>query len=181
MGVVRAVLLLTLIAGCAPADESPFWAVDPIVLYPEESGFFGVQTWEVFSERWGRRFAQRWHLCGVVVELEGAETAPCEGCTASWVVSATLAESDCDPAFAADPRFVALDGLHLTEALPDVAMSPPHDAITLGVEARYGSEWYDYGWAYPEALDHREAPASTTWDGSEPFALTPAFAWELSP
>ena len=170
-------LALGLVA-CSPDPGAPFWALDPIALYPEGDGVEGIQTWELFGEKWGRRFAEKWYVCSVVVEFEGTATDLCEGCTHAWDVTPTVAESDCPEGTADDPHFVGLTHVGLGGGPPDVDAKDPHPGDTSGAWADYGDGWLSYGWAYAEALDHDEdGPA--TWDGTAPFALWPAWAWEM--
>ncbi len=159
----------------------PAWALDPIYLEPTAEGVYGIQAWELFTEGWDRRFAARHYLCAVLVELEGVPTDQgCSACAHRWAVETRLLESDCAPEIAEDPRFLALGAVGLAEALPEVAGKVPHEEDAYGAWARYGQDgWTVYGWAYPEALDHGQTPASATWDGEEPFQLWPAFVWDL--
>lgn len=173
--------LLAALVGCVPTSPTPFYALDPIYLEPTPQGVYGVQSWELFSEEWGRRFAARHYLCAVIVELEGIPTTEgCPECSHRFRVEATLLESDCDAAVAEDPRFLALAALGLGEDRPEVEAKVPHPDASSGAWADYGEGWEPYGWAWPEELDHGGTPASTEWDEARPFQLWPAYVWELT-
>lgn len=174
----RRIALVLGLAACAPDPGAPYWALDPIALYPEGDGVYGLQTWELFGERWGRRFAPRYYVCSVVVELEGTPTTPCEGCTHAWAVTPALVESDCAEGVDADPHFRSLTTLGLGGPPPAVDGKDPHPGATSGAWADYGDGWIAYGWAYPQALDDG-GEAAAGWDGAAPFTLWPAWAWEM--
>lgn len=181
MGRWRWMALLGLAAGCAPVTDEPFWALDPIYVEPTTDGVYGVQSWELFGEGWGRAFRRRHYLCGILVEFEGTPLAtPCDGCTHAWSVVTTLGDSDCDDTITADANYLSLSAIGLGADLPDVEGKVPHDESS-GAFADYGYGWISYGWAYPEALDQGEEVATTEWDGTEPFLLWPAYAWEIVP
>lgn len=177
---MRRVLALIVLSGCAPSSGEPFWALDPIWIEPVGGGIHGVQAWELFAEEWGRRFASRHYVCGIVVEIDGVPASPCTHCDDAWAIETQVSDSDCAPEIADDPRFLALEALGIGADLPDVAGDVPHPGEASGVWADYGYGWDVYGWGYPEALDQGQAVDDPTWEGGEPFALAPAFVWEVA-
>jgi len=166
-----------LLASCTPDPGAPFWALDPVALYPEGDAVYGLQTWEVFGERWGRRFQERWYICSVVVEFDGSPTEPCEGCTHAWAVEPAFVESDCPDATAEQANFLDLTHVGIGGPAPTVESDDPHPGESIGAWADYGEGWTEYGWAYPQALD--EGGDGGAWDETAPFTLWPAWAWEL--
>lgn len=170
--------VILLLGACKPDPGEPYWALDPIALYPEGEGVYGLQTYEIFGEKWARWFAERWYICSVVVEFEGAPTTVCEGCTHAWAVEPAIVETDCPEGTETDPQFLSLTRVGLGGPPPDVEAKDPHPGATTAAWADYGDGWIPYGWAYPRVLDDR-GDAGSAWDGVEPFALWPAWAWEM--
>lgn len=170
--------ITALLAGCS-AGTTPYWAMDPITLYPQRGGLHGIESWELFSEGWGRHFNQRFYVCGIVVELNGTETTPCDRCTQAWSVQTSLVETDCADGVADDAHYLALDAIGIGDSLPDVTGKVPYEGQSSGAWASYGDGWEAYGWAYPKALDDGDSVQDAAWDGTKPFALLPAYAWQI--
>lgn len=161
----------------ACGSDAPGWAIDPIFLDPDGAGVRGTHTWQVYAEPWDRRFAERHYLCSALVVLRGEPSpADCEGCLVAFDVQPELADSDCPDALAADPRFVGLVRVGLT----DVMDGGPYPGASSRGWADYGAGWEVHGRAWPDALSHGAEPASSTWNGVEPFALTPELVWPMS-
>lgn len=174
---MRWLIPLMLASGCSNVDTTPAWAFDPIWIEPEGDGIHGIHAWHVYSDAWHEKRAEASYLCAVVVELWGAP-ADCDGCVHAWAVETELLESDCDPALAQDPTFVALKGLGIGEPTTDA--DAPHPGATAVGYADYGfGAWEVHGWAYPDALDAGRTPTSDEWDGEQPFTLWPTLDWPL--
>lgn len=177
---MRKALALLILAACGDQDAAPFWALDPMTLEPDGAQVTGLQTWQVYTERWGNNLAERYYLCTVLVEVQGEPRAPdCDGCAYAWDVQTSLADSDCADDTTDLDGFTALRAIGLTEAAPDFATRPTYNQTSAGAWADYGEGWVPYGWAYPDAWNDGEPSGTLVWNGDEAFALQPAFAWEL--
>jgi hypothetical protein len=168
-------LLLPLVTACATSDE-PVWAFDPIYIEPAGDGFFGFETWQVYSKRWVEHPEARYYLCSVVEQLEGTPGV-CSDCAISWDVVPSLVETDCPRGTEDDPIFTSLRGLGFGDPAP--AADAPHPGSTTEVQADYGFGWEDYGQAWPEVLDSGGTTTTPDWDGEQAFDLWPNGAWAL--
>lgn len=177
---MRSLLLGVLAAtACTPTLGEPVWALDPIYVEPTADGIYGLQSWELFDERWADSYAARYYVCGVVVALEGTPVTPpegCQGCEAAWEVTTRFVESDCEATVAADPAFLDIRGIGVGAPPADAPLEDPHPGASRGAWADYGDGYDSYGWAYAEALDHGGTDA--TWDAA-PWSFVPVWVWQL--
>jgi hypothetical protein len=175
---------LVLLASTTACSGDPLvaWAFDPVYLEPtEDSGVYGIQTWEFYSRRWTRSYAKKHYLCAVVVELEGTpSTELCDRCEQAWDVSASFLESDC-ASYITDEEaaWLAVTRVGIGTVGPELVEAPPHPGSTSAGFVDYGTgQWETHGWAYAAALDNGGSGA-VEWDDAEPFQLWPAFVWDL--
>jgi hypothetical protein len=168
--------LLGVVACAAPTD--PVWAFDPMWVEPVGDGIQGFQTWNLYDARWESNHSERAFVCSVVVQIAGEPTSDlCEGCTAAWLVTPTLLESDCDDGVSVEPGFLSLAGVALGPVPSSLGDDDPYPGQSVGGYADYGDGWMSHGWAYPDALDLGDAPAGVGW-GDGPYRLWPAFVWQ---
>ncbi len=177
------VALLVLVSGCA-GESSPTWAFEPLWMEPAGDGVHGFQTWNLYAEKWAKKFDESYFLCAIVVELDGvaaAEGEACPECTETWIITAEVLETDCDDALARDPGFTSLSRVGLGPVAPDLVEGDPYPAQSQGGYVDYSTgDWLPHGWAYPEALDTRGQAADSEWDGEQAFTFWPAWYWDLA-
>lgn len=181
---VLQLLPLLLFAACAKNDGVPAWAMDPIWLEPDGDGVYGFQTWELFSQPWGKKLDEAYYVCGIVVELTGTPAtidAACPGCVAAWDIETALLETDCAAdAGADDPAYLSLRRVALGDVPADLQATDPYPHQSHGGYADYGTgTWETHGWAYPDALDTRGQATDTDWNGEQAFQWWPAYVWDL--
>ena len=173
MNALRTLLLLACVACAAP---TPFWALDPVFLAPTVEGTSGTVSWQIYSEKWKKRFSEKHYLCTVIIGFDAVPSATdCNDCTAAFDLVTAITDSDCSEELQADPLFLSTRRVGLG-ALQDGG--PYENASSVGW-ADYGGGWEVHGWAYPEAVANGQQPASFTWDGTEAFSFTPTAAWQL--
>lgn len=92
------VLLGVSLMGCAVGDE-PVWAFQHAVVSVDADGsLHGYQMWELFADRWERKFDDRYFLCADVQELTGEPVSQprCPGCEDGFLVNAVSTDTDCE-------------------------------------------------------------------------------------
>jgi hypothetical protein len=179
---VRAAWIFALSAvGCGSNDGVPQYATDTIWIEPVETGVHGFQSWTLFASGWEKRFAEKYHVCSIVLELDGTAipTAGCDTCAAAWATTLVSVDSDCAEGTASDARWTGLNALALGEVPADLVAADPFPGASSGAFARYGTdEWLTYGWAFP--ADDPSPASRTVWDGTLPFDLVPSSYWKLA-
>jgi hypothetical protein len=175
--VVAAGLLL---AGCA--SNEPTWALDVTFVAPSDApdaALTGSQTWQVYRRAWQRSFKGRHYLCSVFVVFDATGTTPdCPDCLAAYDVVPEVGYSDCSDALTADPVFTSLTRI----GFGPVSDSPtaPYPDASSPAYADYGLGWEVHGWAWPEGVSEGDVPDVVVFDGTQPFDMAPAFAWQLT-
>jgi len=164
------------LSGCKSME--PAWALDIQFVAPDESGVRGSTTWQIYRRAWQRNLRERSYLCSVLVTFEGAPSAPdCPDCVAAMDVVGSVADSDCPDSITSNPLILSLERI----GFGPIAEGGPFPGGSSAGFADYGLGWEVHGWAYPDALAVGEPVAPTPWNGSEPFAMAPSFAWPLDP
>ena len=170
--------LAALCSGAGCTSDTPSWALDRVFVLPSEGEATGSITWQIYRRAWKRSFKSRHYLCSVLVAFEGVETAAdCPDCAGALSIAPEVADSDCSDALTADPTFVSPARI----GFGPISTGGPHPGRSSIGYADYGLGWEVHGWAFPEALESGGEPASEVWDGAEPFAMAPSFAWTLGP
>ena len=173
--------VLAVLTGCHSND--PTWALDITFVAPADSAaadITGSQTWQVYRKAWQRNFRGNHFLCSVFITFDGvASAADCPECVAAYTVTPEVSFSDCPDTLAEDATFASLERLGFGP-VSDSVNAPYANASSPGY-ADYGLGWEVHGWAWPEGVPDGNTPEVTTFDGTQPFDMAPAFAWQLTP
>lgn len=168
-----------LLFACAGGNGEPTYATDELYVEPDGDGIIGFQTWSVYDDSYPDDDA---YVCGQVFELTGTQSEDwdCVACEVQFAVTATLMETDCPGGWSTGERLGALTGIGIGTLGPSLSDDDPHPGSSLGGYTDQGSgELEPHGWAYTEAVANGGSGAAT-WDGSEPWVLEPAWAWDLT-
>lgn len=173
---MRSIHLLLLLGAAGCSSATPGWALDSMFLVPANGDATGTVGWNIYSDRWEKRFNQKHYLCSIVASFDASASATdCEGCVVAFDVTPEITDGDCSPAMMELSLFTSTQRMGIGALTAD---GPYPDASSEGW-VDYGNGWERHGWAHPEAVANGQTPASLTWDGVEAFSFVPAAAWEL--
>lgn len=165
------------LTGCT--SDEPTWALDVMFVVPDgPDEVRGTQTWQVYRKAWKRNFREKHYLCSVLVTFDGVSSTPdCPNCLSAATVTPEQTDSDCDATISTNPTFSSLQRVGFGPLAVD---GGPYPGSSSAGYVDYGAGWEVHGWAYPDALDQGGSLEPTAWNDSDPFAMAPAFVWELT-
>jgi hypothetical protein len=172
--------LLVALLGCK--DPVPAWAVQHGTAVVGTEALGGYQVWEFYGEGWGRNKSADQHVCARVQALEGIPQAfaGCEDCEGSWAVRTEEVETDCAGTEAHEAAYAGVRGYAFGPVPSEMAGDDPHEGFSYGWYLSWDGENLEpFGYAWDEALETNEEPATDTIEPGKRLVLWPAFAWEL--
>jgi hypothetical protein len=171
------------LAGCSRGDAA-YVVQHAEVDVAADGSLSGYQVWEFYTRAWKRSRADDHHLCARVQALAGAvsaDPAGCEGCVASYAVTTTEVESDCDTALAGQASYAAVNLLAIGEVPAEIEGEDPYPGRSLGWYQSFdGQSAEPMGFAWNNDLGTgADGGVPPGWNTGTRYVLWPAWAWEL--
>lgn len=164
----------------ACAQGEPAWAVAHGSVIPSETGLDGIQTWEFFSEDWGKKHDASAFLCVRSQEIQAQVLGQhaCEGCAVAYATSVIELETDCSGDAAAAPSFAGMVAMGVGP-LPASERASGSASMFAWYISYDGESYQRAGVAYNEDLYSDSASAPEGWVTGQAYTLWPEIAWQL--
>lgn len=168
----------------ACASDDPAWAVNHMSVVPTADGIEGTQTWEFYTERWGRAKDDDAYVCARAQTFTGevvATPSDCDGCRFAYTIYLDELGGDCNSIVAVDPAYELPYSIAVGDLPDDFVDMDPHSGRSLGWYASFDNEtWVAHGFAWDDALDWGGDPGPPGWNDGQAYTLWPAYAWDLA-
>lgn len=175
-------LLAAALVGCG-GGASPHWAVQHGSLDVTSEGIEGYQVWELYEKKWRKSQDEKHHVCAVVQQVQGSLVSDldgCLGCQATYRVTVTPLESDCEPAVADDPGLAGMTHFAFGEIDQTHQSADPYPGRSVGWYVGWDGQSTELmGFAWDEELESVDGQPHSGWAAGVRYVLEPAYAWEL--